>query len=70
MGTKLRGDMDKLSIVSKDVASAAVPFAAKQPERQASPAGGPKSLTVKLEAADYWALRDFCAKQEARRGGV
>jgi hypothetical protein len=38
-GDKLRDDMDKLSIVSKDAASAAVPFAARQPERAAVGAG-------------------------------
>ena len=63
---KPRADLDKLSI-SKTTASAAVPFAAIR-ERTVAPAGGPKSLTVKLDAEDYWALRDFCAKRERETG--
>ena len=66
--TKPRVDMDRLSI-RKAAASAAVPFARAEPAAApAPPAGGPKSLTVKLEAADYWALRDFCAQQERQTG--
>jgi hypothetical protein len=59
---KPRADMDRLSI-PKDAASAAAPFAgAASPEL--APPGSGKSLTVKLEAADYWALRDYCTQQE------
>jgi hypothetical protein len=60
---KPRVDMDKLGI-PKATASAAVPFA-KPP---ASAPGLGKSLTVKLEAADYWALRDYCTQQERATG--
>ena len=62
---KPRADLDKLGI-PKSAASAAVPFAKPPPER--APAGGPKSLTVKLEAADYWALRDYCTQRERETG--
>ena len=63
---KPRGDLDKLSI-PKAAASAAVPFS-QPPERVSTAAGGQKSLTVKLDAADYWALRDFCSQQERQTG--
>lgn len=63
---KPRVDMDRLSI-PKAAAAAAVPFAGTPPPDQAPPGGG-KSLTVKLEAADYWALRDYCIRQERTTG--
>jgi hypothetical protein len=50
----------------KAAASATIPSAKLAPE--ASPVGGPKSLTVKLEAADYWALRDYCTQRERETG--
>jgi hypothetical protein len=60
--------MDKLAI-SKAAALAAVPFAKPGSEKLAALAGGlSKSLTVKLDAADYWALRDFCTKRERETG--
>jgi hypothetical protein len=63
---KPRGDLDKPSI-RKAPASAAVPL--PQPQERAEMAvGGPKSLTVKLTAVDYWALRDFCTQQERQTG--
>jgi hypothetical protein len=63
---KPRVDMDKLGI-PKAAAAAAVPFAKSPSQEPASP-GGDKSLTVKLEAADYWALRDYCTHQERATG--
>jgi hypothetical protein len=63
---KPRADLDKLGI-PKSEASAAVPFAKPPPDR-APAAGGPKSLTVKLEAVDYWALRDYCTQRERETG--
>ncbi len=63
---KPRADMDKLGI-PKAEASATVPFA-KQPAPEPAPPGAGKSLTVKLEAADYWALRDYCTQQERATG--
>ena len=63
---KPRVDMDKLGI-PKATASAVVPFA-KPPAPAAVAPGLGKSLTVKLEAADYWALRDYCAQQERATG--
>jgi hypothetical protein len=64
---KPRADLDKLSIPR--ATAAAVPFV-KPAERPAvsAPAGSPKSLTVKLDAARYWALRDFCTKREREMG--
>jgi hypothetical protein len=53
--------MDKRSIVSKDAASAAVPFA-RQRECPAGPAGR------RLEVANYRALLDYCARQERETG--
>jgi hypothetical protein len=63
---KPRVDMDRLSI-PKAAASAAVPFA-PPPSPEPAPPGGGKSLTVKLEATDYWALRDYCTQQERATG--
>jgi hypothetical protein len=65
---KPRVDMDKLDI-PKAAAAAAVPFA-KPPAatQEPAPLGSGKSLTVKLEAADYWALRDYCTQQERATG--
>jgi hypothetical protein len=63
---KPRVDMDKLGI-PKAAAAAAVPFA-KPPPSESAPPGSGKSLTVKLEAADYWALRDYCTQQERATG--
>jgi hypothetical protein len=57
-------DLDKLSVRK----AAAAPSFSKPAERPAAPAGGPKSLTVKLDADRYWALRDFCAKRERETG--
>jgi hypothetical protein len=62
---KPRADTHSRSI-PKAAASAAVPFA--KPSTDAPPVGGPKSLTVKLEAADYWALRDYCTQRERETG--
>lgn len=64
--TKPRVDMDKLGI-PKAAAAAAVPFA-RSPLPEQTPPGNGKSLTVKLEAADYWALRDYCTQQERVTG--
>jgi hypothetical protein len=67
---KPRVDMDKLGI-PKAAAAAAVPFAKPPtPEPALNPpvVGSGKSLTVKLEAADYWALRDYCTQQERATG--
>jgi hypothetical protein len=58
-------NLDKLSVRK---AAAAPPSFSKPAERLAAPAGGPKSLTVKLDADRYWALRDFCAKRERETG--
>ena len=63
---KPRVDLDRLSI-PKATASAAVPFV-KAPDREMTPPGGPKSLTVKLTSEDYWALRDFCTQRERTTG--
>ena len=63
---KPRVDMDKLGI-PKAAAAAAVPFA-KPPAPEPAPPGSGKSLTVKLEAEDYWALRDYCTQQERATG--
>ncbi len=63
---KPRVDMDKLGI-PKAAAAAAVPFA-KPAAPEPVPPGNGKSLTVKLEAADYWALRDHCIQQERATG--
>ena len=57
-------DMDRLSIPE---AAAAVPFAGA-PSPEPAPPGGGKSLTVKLEASDYWALRNYCTQQERATG--
>ena len=66
---KPRGDMGTLGI-PKSQASAAVPFASPAqpavPSTEAGPAG--KSLTVKLDGADYWALRDYCIAREKATG--
>ena len=63
---KPRASLDTLSI-PKTTASAVVPFA--EPMRaDAIPAGGGKSLTVKLTSEDYWALRDFCTQRERTTG--
>jgi len=62
--------MEKLAI-SKTAASGAVPFTKSptpEPAQRTVPAGGQKSLTVKLDADDYWALRDYCAQQERKTG--
>jgi hypothetical protein len=61
---KPRVDRDKLGVPK---AAAAVPFA-KLPASEPAPPGSGKSLTVKLEAADYWALRDYCMQQERATG--
>jgi len=58
--------MDRLSI-PKAAASAAVPFAGS-PSAEPAPLAGGKSLTVKLDASDYWALRDYCTQQERASG--
>ena len=63
---KPRVDMDKLGI-PKAAAAAAVPFAKAQSQEPAPPGGG-KSLTVKLDGPDYWALRDYCIQQERATG--
>jgi hypothetical protein len=63
---KPRVDMGKLEI-PKATAAAAVPFA-KPLTPEPTPLGSGKSLTVKLEAADYWALRDYCTQQERATG--
>ena len=63
---KPRVDMDRLSI-PKAAASAAVPFAGA-PSPEPTPLGSGKSLTVKLEATDYWALHDYCTQQERATG--
>lgn len=60
---KPRVAMDKLGKPK----AAAVPFA-KSPSSDPVPPGGDKSLTVKLEAADYWALRDYCTRRERATG--
>jgi hypothetical protein len=63
-----RANRQKLGI-PKTAASSAVPFAKPPtPAQPTVPAGGPKSLTVKLEAADYWALRDYCTQRERETG--
>jgi hypothetical protein len=64
---KPRVDMEKLGI-PKATAAAAVPFAKPPATAPAPPAGVGKSLTVKLEAEDYWALRDYCTQQERATG--
>jgi hypothetical protein len=64
---KPRVDMDKLGI-PKAAAAAAVPFAKPPAPEPARPVGNGKSLTVKLEAEDYWALRDYCLQQERATG--
>jgi hypothetical protein len=62
---KPRGDLNALQI-PKAAAAAAVPFSGVTEARM--PAGGSKSLTVKLELGDYWALRDFCTQRERETG--
>jgi hypothetical protein len=58
--------LDKLSRRKPEPAVAVPP--AKQAELPAAPAGGPKSLTVKLDVGRYWALRDFCTRRERETG--
>jgi hypothetical protein len=58
--------MGKLGI-PKTAAASAVPFAKAQSQEPTPPASG-KSLTVKLEGPDYWALRDYCIQQERATG--
>jgi hypothetical protein len=59
--------MSRLTSISKNQASAAVPFAgARAPGPESSEPE--KSLTVKLKLSDYWALRDFCTEQERVSG--
>jgi hypothetical protein len=62
---KPRVDMTKLS-VPKAAAAAAVPFI--QTEETRPVIGESKSLTVRLNLRDYWALRDFCAQHERQTG--
>jgi hypothetical protein len=64
---KPRVDMDKLGI-PKAKAAAAVPFAKPPSPEPPPPLGSDKSLTVKLTAADYWALREYCIQQERVTG--
>ena len=63
--TKPRADMTKLS-VPKAAAAAAVPFS--RAEEPTPTIGESKSLTVRLNRHDYWALRDFCAQHERQTG--
>jgi hypothetical protein len=65
---KPRVEMDKLAGIPKAAAAAAVPFARSPSPPDHAPPGAGKSLTVKLEAADYWALRDYCTRQERTTG--
>lgn len=53
--------------IAKGAAQAAVPFSAVS-EPAPTPVGEPKSLTVKISAEDYWALRDYCAQQGRKTG--
>jgi hypothetical protein len=59
---KPRVDMARLSIPK-----AAVPFAGAPSPVPVLPGSG-KSFTVKLEAADHWALRDYRTRQERATG--
>jgi hypothetical protein len=54
-------------MISKSKAAGMVPFEATKPPPPL-PTGGQKSLTVKLEAADYAALRAYCYEQERASG--
>jgi hypothetical protein len=62
---KPRGNLEKLNI-SKTAAAAAVPFS--KPAGTQAPVGEPRALTVRLNATDYWKLRDFCAQRERTTG--
>jgi hypothetical protein len=62
---KPRADMTKLS-VPKAAAAAAVPFTRAEEVRPV--VGESKSLTVRLNLRDYWALRDFCSQHERQTG--
>jgi hypothetical protein len=62
---KPRADMTKLS-VPKAAAAAAMPFTRAEEARPV--VGESKSLTVRLNLRDYWALRDFCAQHERQTG--
>jgi hypothetical protein len=65
MAKKPAGDLGAMAI-SKTKAAEAVPFSTAS---QAVPAaGGVKSLTVKLEADVYAALRAYCYEQERHTG--
>lgn len=63
MARRPGGDLGAMA-VTKAKAAGTVPF-----EQAAAPAGGGiKSLTVKLEATDYAALRSYCYEQERVTG--
>jgi len=68
MGKKPGGDLGSMAI-SKVKAAETVPFGDPAPNMATpSGAGGAKSLTVKLEAADYAALRAYCYDRERTTG--
>jgi hypothetical protein len=64
MARKPAGDLGSMAI-SKAAAADAKPFAAREPTIGA---GGVKSLTVKLDASTYAALREYCYAQERATG--
>ncbi len=67
MARKPGGDLGSMAI-SKAKAAETVPFGSPAPTATPSGAGGAKSLTVKLEAADYAALRAYCYDRERTTG--
>ncbi len=66
MARKPEGDLGAMTI-SKAKAAGTVPFEGKAAPMVA-PGGSPKSLTVKLEADTYAALRAYCYEQERAHG--
>lgn len=65
---KPAGDMSFLS-VPKSAAQSATPFQRpSEPDVPVPVVGEPKSLTVKLTAGDYRALRDLCVDRERETG--
>jgi hypothetical protein len=76
MAKRPEGDLGSMAI-SKAKAAETVPFAASAlpgapvapPPAPPTGSSGVKSLTVKLDSADYAALRAYCYEQERVTGG-
>lgn len=67
MARKPEGDLGAMAI-TKARAAGTVPFAPLARPATAPAGGGVKSLTVKLEADIYAALRAYCYEQERAQG--